>query len=518
MRSKKVFLFLSAIFFVVFISCINKTSAQQNGSLYFSVGYNKAWFSRTKIHIEQYDLGNSYNMLNVPGDNKTKTAISPLQLNYRIGYYYNYEQTWGIEANFDPVNYRIIDGSILQIKGTINNTPNVNKKITFSAANGYYYYFNGANLLLINLVRRFGVFQSASNKIRIDILAKAGIGPVLPHFVNSLPIYPVADPQLQFGGWNAGAEGGVRVTIYRYAYFEFAGKYDFASFNALKVNDGSARQNLQTYEVIASIGFTFPTSKNNPLFRKEHKITTILPFYQQAKLLREGGDMDKEGKDSTDHNKFREVQPFQDILDKEAKEAEDKERRLHPPDTFTNADSLVRVDSIARVDSVMRIDSVAKQDSIDRATDSLGSKKERRRRKHHQVQDTVLNNAQQVNPDSVKQATTDSVNKNAAEPPVNKAAPEPPANKAEPEKIQDTTANSASPPGEEKLSKKEEKRKAKQEKKEAKQKEKEAAAEKARQEEEAKKKAQEEEDAKKKAEQEKADKEKQDNPDNKDGQ
>ena len=513
MRSKKTFLFLSAIFFLVFTSFINKTSAQKNGSLYFSVGYNTAWFSRANIHIEQRSLGNSYDLLKAAGDNKTNSPVSLLQLNYRIGYYYNYEQTWGVELNFDPVYYHIVDGSIVHLKGTVNNKPNISKNIIFSAADGYYYYFNGANFLLLNLVRRFGVFQSASNKVRIDLLAKVGIGPVMPHFVNSLPINPVADPQLQFGGWNAGVEGGVRVTIYRYAYLEFAGKYDFASFNALKVYDGTARQNLQTYEVIASLGFTFPTSKNNPLFRNERKITTILPFYQQAKLLRDGGDQNKDSNDSTDHNKFKEIPAFQDILDKEAKEAEDRERRLHPPDTFTNADSLAHVDSMARVDSVMRIDSVAKQDSIDRATDSLGSKKERRRRKHQQIQDTVLNNTQQVNADSVKQANTDSLNKKATEPPVNKAAPEPPANKAEPEKVQDTTANSVIPPGEEKVSKKEEKRKAKEAKKEAKRKEKEAADEKARQEEEAKKKAQEEEDAKKKAEQEKADKEKEDNKD-----
>ncbi|MFI5196942.1 MAG: hypothetical protein ACHQD8_07610 [Chitinophagales bacterium] len=418
-------------------------------------------------------------MIKVAGDNKTNTPISLLRLNYRIGYYYNYEQTWGVEVNFDPENYRIVDGSIVHIKGTINNTPNVSKNIIFSAADGYYYYFNRANFFLLNLVRRFGVFQSGSNKVRLDILAKAGIGPVVLHFVNSLPINPVADPQLQLGGWNVGVEGGLRVTLYRYGYLEFAGKYDFASFNALKVYDGTARQNLQTYEVIASIGFTFPTSKNNPLFRKEYKIITILPFYQQAKLLREEGD--KNNDDSTDHNKFKEIPAFQDILDKEAKEAENKGRRLNPPDTFTNVDNPVRMDSTARLDSV------AKQDSLDSVTDSLNSKKEKKRRKHQQGQDTVLNTTQQVNQDSL-----------------NKATQEVQKNKDAGEQQADTTGNNSAPANEEKMSKKEEKRKAKQEMKEAKKKEKEAADEKARQE---------EEDAKKKAEQEKADKEKQDNKD-----
>lgn len=526
MRSKRTFLFLSVIFFVIFFSITNKTSAQRSGSLYFSVGYGTEWYSPSNIHIEQGDLNNSYEMQKVHGDDKTQTPISILNLNYRIGYYYNYYQTWGVELNFDPADYRIKDGESIHIKGTINNVPNVKETITFSAKNGYYYYFNGANLILFNVVRRFNIYHSNSNKIRLDALGKFGVGPVMPHFENSLPVNPVADPQLQFGGLNAGLEGAIRATVYRYGYIELAGKYDFATLNALSIYDGTARQNLQTFEVIASVGFTFPTTRRNPLFRNE-KFVTILPFYQQAKLLKEGNDTSKVN-DTSDHSKFNEIPEFQDIIDKEAQEAQDRYNRLHPPDTFTNADSIAHVDSVATMDSIAHVDSIARQDSVDRVTDSLNSIKPKKHKRHKHDQDTLsqdstlLNNMQQANPDSAKQAMTDTVNKNQAAPP-EKVAPPTPANKPEPEKTVDTTANSVIPQGEEKLSKKEEKKKAKEDKKEAKKKEKEAkekakqeekeAKEKAKQaEEEAKKKAEEEDAAKKQAEQDKADKGKQDTP------
>ena len=136
MGSKRAFLFLSAIFFVLCFSFTNKTAAQRSGSLYFSLGYGMEWYSPTTIHIEQSDLNNSYGMLKVHGDDKTNTPLSILQLNYRIGYYCNYYQTWGIELNFDPADYRIKDGESIQIKGTVNNVLNVNEKLTFSAKNG----------------------------------------------------------------------------------------------------------------------------------------------------------------------------------------------------------------------------------------------------------------------------------------------------------------------------------------------------------------------------------------------
>jgi len=522
MGSRKTYLFLSAIFFVVFTSFTNRTSAQHNGSFYFSVGYSEAWFSRAKIHIEQSELGNSYDMLKVPGDNKTKTPISPLQLNYRIGYYYDYFQTRGIELNFDPVNYRIVDGSIVTVKGVVNNA-NVNKKVAFSKANGYYYMFTGANCLLVNLVRRFGLYKTNSNKLRIDAIAKAGVGPVFPNFVNSLPINPMVDPKLQLGGWNVGAEAGFRVTLCRYAYVELTGKYDHASFNALKIYDGTARQNLNTYEAIALIGFTFPTTKHNPLFRNEHFIT-ILPFYQQAKLLKEGANK-RDSEDSTDHNRFKEIPPFVDILDKEEQEEGVRYKRLHPEDTFNNADSIAVVDSIARVDSITRVDSIFRQDSTDRVLDSLNSKKEKKRRKQmakdsitnaaRMLQDS-LNNEQRIldSVNNAQQAAQDSVNKSAEQPQLNKGSAEPPP------PPQDTSANKPPTPDEpEKLSKKDEKRREKEAKKEAKRKEKEAeekvkeeaaAKKKAEEEEAAKKKAEEEEAAQKKADQEKEDKDKED--------
>ena len=108
-------LLLTLTFFALFISDstaqIRKNGGSHHGSFYISGGLNMPTFNRPDIHIEQKSLGNSYDLIQVKGDNKTtNTALFPWNLNYRLGYYFNYDQTLGIELSYDPVNFHIVDG------------------------------------------------------------------------------------------------------------------------------------------------------------------------------------------------------------------------------------------------------------------------------------------------------------------------------------------------------------------------------------------------------------------------
>lgn len=325
MLAKNAFLFLLVVFFLIFVSYAGISRAQQ-GSFYFSAGDNKAWYSRSNVYINQNDLGNSYVMEKVKANNETNTPISLIHLNYRLGYYFNPDQTWGAELNFDPVNYQIVNGQQIRLSGTINNFINANRTIIFSSQYGFHYFYDGANLMLLNFVKRVPIYRPNSKKIGIDALGKLGAGPVMPHFQNSLPVNPVDDPQLQWGGWNVGLETAIRVTFFRYCYLEFAGKYDFASLSNLKVYDGTAKQNFSTYEVTGSIGVTFPVSKRNPLFFREHNIITILPLFMLKKSENKtDGDYimdklkrkkDQDQSQGIDSSKIVEVPEFQSVLNR----------------------------------------------------------------------------------------------------------------------------------------------------------------------------------------------------------
>jgi hypothetical protein len=249
-----------------------------NGSLYFSWGYNTEWYTKSTVHVSQPSLNSEYQLQNVQAHDRRgwdedffHTALTVPQYNYRLGYFFNEKQDFAFEINFDHTKYIITDGQQVRLKGKLNGEQ-VDKPIDYSGNNGFYYFLNnGANFLLFNLVKRFEIYHTDNKYFKVDLLTKAGIGPVIPHVENAF-FGKDNDPGFQLGGWNAGIETALRVTAFKYAYLEFAQKVDYARYSNLAVYEGKARQAFGTYELILSIGFNLPTGKNNPQYVSKGKI------------------------------------------------------------------------------------------------------------------------------------------------------------------------------------------------------------------------------------------------------
>lgn len=244
------------------------------GELYFSWGYNTEWYTHSNIRINQPELGNYYLFNHVKAhDHKGwdeglfSKALTIPQYNYRLGYIFNQKKGLGFEINFDHTKYIFADQNV-RITGKFNNgSKPVDSTIAFNAANGYWYYLNnGANFLLFNIVKRWHLEQVAKGRIRIDALAKAGIGPVIPHVENSFGYDQQGNqeknnPNFQFGGWNTGIEGCIRATFFNYVYLEYSNKMDYARYSHLHIYKGKAKQAFGTYEMVLSLGITLPTGK-----------------------------------------------------------------------------------------------------------------------------------------------------------------------------------------------------------------------------------------------------------------
>jgi hypothetical protein len=230
---------------------------------YFSWGYNKEWYTKSNIKISQPSLGNNYRFAGIKGHDHPgwdqglfSIPISIPQYNYRIGLFVNKKKGIAFEINFDHTKFIFADQQA-RIKGTRNNKP-VDSTVNFNVANGDYYYLNnGANFLLFNIVKRWHWVTTKNEKIKIDLLGKAGIGPVIPHVENSF-FGQKNKPGFQFGGWNIGAEAALRATFFNYVYLEYANKIDYARYSNLKVYEGTATHAFGTYEMILNVGFTFP--------------------------------------------------------------------------------------------------------------------------------------------------------------------------------------------------------------------------------------------------------------------
>jgi hypothetical protein len=234
--------------------------------VYFSWGYNKEWYTRSSVHISQPSLGNDYTFKSIkghdhPGWNEGlfQKALTIPQYNYRHGFVLNEEKGLAFEINFDHTKFIFADQDA-RIKGTLHHRQ-VDTTVAFNAANGFYYYLNnGANFLLFNIVKRWHIMPLTTKKVQLDVLAKGGIGPVIPHVDNSL-FGDHNEAHFQFGGWNIGIEGCLRATFFNYVYLEYSNKLDYARYSGLDVYQGKARQAFGTYEMILSLGVRIPTGK-----------------------------------------------------------------------------------------------------------------------------------------------------------------------------------------------------------------------------------------------------------------
>jgi hypothetical protein len=263
----------NAIALVACITILTSSSAiaqhkkrNRKGEIYFSWGYNMEWYTKSNVHIIQPDLGHNYTFTHISGhDNKgwdgqllNKPLTIP-QYNYRLGYVFNKEKGWAVEINFDHTKFIFADQNAA-IKGTFNGKM-IDSTIAFNEANGFFYYLNnGANFLLFNIVKRWSVYHLPNEKIKIDGFLKAGVGPVIPHVENSFFGQKNA-PHFQLGGWNTGVEGAVRTTFFKTIYLEIANKLDYARYSNLKIYKGTAKHAFGTYEIILSLGITFPGGK-----------------------------------------------------------------------------------------------------------------------------------------------------------------------------------------------------------------------------------------------------------------
>ncbi|HEY6902430.1 MAG TPA: hypothetical protein VI233_17355 [Puia sp.] len=234
--------------------------------VYLSWGYNKEWYTHSNLHVSQPSLGNDYTMKGVkahdhPGwdEGLFSKALSIPQYNYRLGFLLDEEHGWGFEINFDHTKY-IIEDQTVRVKGRLNNHA-VDTAVAFNEANGFYYYLNnGANFLLFNVTKRWHVFKTRDEKVKIDFLGKFGVGPVIPHVQNKLFGDENPKPGFQIGGWNTGFEGALRATFFHVVYLEYCNKLDYARYSGLKVYEGRARQAFGTYEMILNLGVVIPTS------------------------------------------------------------------------------------------------------------------------------------------------------------------------------------------------------------------------------------------------------------------
>ncbi len=272
------------LFFSIISSLFTTTATAQEaeqtplkakkGSFYIGWGYNKDWFSKSDLHFK--NTSNEFNPVTKTNDSydftvyaakaKDRTGFKDIlrtdltipQYVYRVGYFFNNKNDFGLELNFDHVKYVVRDYQTLHVKGTIQGKYIDQDTLITPADFLHFEHTNGANFLMLNFMKRQQLLASKNGNHKLAAIGKLGAGIVIPK-TDVFLFGQEVDNRFHIAGYCTGLEVGLRYEAFKYVYLEYTGKGSFANFtNVLVIGSGKANHYFWTAENILVFGFQIP--------------------------------------------------------------------------------------------------------------------------------------------------------------------------------------------------------------------------------------------------------------------
>ena len=274
---KQIILF--ALLFVYHLSLKSQEETQPlpvkaKGTFYAGWGYNKDWFSKSDLHFKnttgeynpntgRYD-NYDFTIYGAKAKDRTgfkdilRTDLTIPQYVYRIGYFFNKKQNFGIEINFDHVKYVMIDYQTLHVKGMINGQY-IDQDTLIRPDNFLHFeHTNGANFMMLNFMKRQLLLSSKNQRHQLNAIAKIGAGIVIPK-TDVFLFGQEVDNCFHIAGYCAGIETGFRYEAFKHIYLEYTGKGAFSNYtNVLVIGSGKANHYFWTFENILVLGLQIP--------------------------------------------------------------------------------------------------------------------------------------------------------------------------------------------------------------------------------------------------------------------
>ncbi|HEX5071478.1 MAG TPA: hypothetical protein VFV78_14785 [Vicinamibacterales bacterium] len=225
---------------------------------YASWGYNTAQYAPVDIHFVQSGLGNDFLFSSARMHDSKAWDIwnhppTVPQYSLRVGKFI--KPDWAIELNFDHAKAILTQEQNVDVSGTIDGAT-VSGSVPVSSLVQEYQLNNGANFVLINVVRRYNLYGRLDRTGNVSVLLKAGAGITVPHTQNIVLGQP-NEKGFQFGGFGAGIEGVIRGHVYRTIYAEFSQKGFYGQYRNVNIHAGKAHQHLWAYVTVLQFGTTF---------------------------------------------------------------------------------------------------------------------------------------------------------------------------------------------------------------------------------------------------------------------
>ncbi|WP_240047284.1 hypothetical protein [Hymenobacter nivis] len=240
-------------------------SAKHRGSLYFSWGYNRDWYSRSDIRFQNQKTDNyDFTFVNAHASDhpsmsdfwKFKSLTIP-QYDATLGYMFNDRHDLGIEVSWNHLKYVVDDNQIIHVRGNIRGRY-IDKDTLVTPDFVHLQHTNGNNYLMVNLVKRQKLI--VGKHLQLSAIGKIGGGPMISYTISTIFGSHQEGP-FHYHGWVVGTSAGLKFDIYKYFFLQGDVQGAFADYTNTWIGAdkvGRVTHVFTSAQAIYSFGFNVP--------------------------------------------------------------------------------------------------------------------------------------------------------------------------------------------------------------------------------------------------------------------
>jgi hypothetical protein len=236
-----------------------------HGSLYFSWGYNRDWYTRSDIRFKNTTTDNyDFTFLQAHASDKPDfkdfwrfNSWTIPQYDMTLGYLFHDKHNLGIEVSWNHLKYVVDDNQVIHVRGNIRGHY-IDKDTLVDPDFVHLQHTNGNNYLMVNLVKQKVLWDR--RHLKVSAVGKVGVGPMISYTISTVLGNHQEGP-FHYHGMVVGSSVGLKADILRYFFLQTDIQGAWANYTNTYLGDdrvGRATHNFGSLQAIWAFGFNVP--------------------------------------------------------------------------------------------------------------------------------------------------------------------------------------------------------------------------------------------------------------------
>jgi hypothetical protein len=236
-----------------------------HGSLYFSWGYNRDWYTRSDIRFKNTTTHNyDFVLENAHASDRPTfkdfwrfSSLTIPQYDMTLGYLFHDKHDLGLEISWNHLKYVVDDNQVLRLKGQINGRQ-IDKDTLVTNQFVHLQHTNGNNYLMVNLVKRKLLWERPH--FALHAVGKVGLGPMMSYTISTM-FGEYQQGPFHYHGMVFGGGLGLKLDVFRYFFLQTDLQGAFADYTNTYLGwdkQGRATHTFGSLQAIGAFGFNIP--------------------------------------------------------------------------------------------------------------------------------------------------------------------------------------------------------------------------------------------------------------------